>query len=115
MQTLQSNFQWNNLKSQNATSRSDSNWGGRRKAPLAFTEHGAIMAASVLNSEQAIQASLYVVRAFVKLRNLLTVQKGLESKLKELEIKTNKNFSIVFDAIRELSQKSNRRRIGYWE
>lgn len=53
--------EWHNLKSQNATS----SWGGRRKPPKVFTEHGAIMAASVLNSEIAIEFSIYVVRAFV--------------------------------------------------
>ena len=57
-----------NLKSQNATSRSR---GGRRYPPHAFTEHGAIMAANVLNSRQAVQMSVFVVRAFVKLREVL--------------------------------------------
>ena len=56
-----------NLKSHFATS----SWGGRRKLPLAFTEHGAIMAATVLNSPRAVEMSIYVVRAFVKLRELL--------------------------------------------
>src|SRR5688572_1360895 len=56
-----------NLKSQSATS----SWGGKRKAPLAFTEHGAIMAATVLNSPRAVQMTLYVVRAFVKVRESL--------------------------------------------
>src|SRR5215467_7109474 len=53
-----------NLMSQNATS----SWGGRRKRPLAFTEHGAIMAASVLNAPRAVEMSVFVVRAFVALR-----------------------------------------------
>lgn len=57
-----------NLKSQNATSRSR---GGRRYRPYAFTEHGALMAANVLNSERAVQASVEVVRAFVRLRQML--------------------------------------------
>jgi hypothetical protein len=58
--------EFDNLKSQFATS--SSGWGGRRKLPYAFTEHGAIIAASVLNSERAVQASIFVVRAFVKMR-----------------------------------------------
>src|SRR5512145_744779 len=57
-----------NLKSQFATS----SWGGRRKLPYAFTEHGAIMAASVLNSQRAIEISVHVVRAFVRLRDLIS-------------------------------------------
>lgn len=57
-----------NLKSQIATS----SWGGRRKLPLAFTEHGAIMAATVLNTPRAGEVSVYVVRAFVKLRELVS-------------------------------------------
>ena len=56
--------EFTNLKSQFATS----SWGGRRKLPLAFTEHGAIMAANVLNTPRAVEVSVYVVRAFVKLR-----------------------------------------------
>ncbi len=53
-----------NLKSQFATS----SWGGKRKPPLVFTEHGAVMAATVLNSPQAVQMTIYVVRAFVRTR-----------------------------------------------
>ena len=59
--------------------------GGRRKLPMVFTEHGAIMAANVLNSDRAVQASVYVVRAFVKLREFLSSHKELGHKLKELE------------------------------
>jgi len=59
--------------------------GGRRYAPYAFTEHGAIMAASVLNSPQAIDASIFVVRAFVKLRKLVANHSELARKLAELE------------------------------
>ena len=59
------------LKSQFVTS----SWGGKRKLPYAFTEHGAIMAANVLNSERAVEMSVYVVRAFVKLREILATHK----------------------------------------
>ena len=66
-----------NLTSQTVTS----SWGGRRKLPMAFTEHGAIMAASVLNSDRAVQMSVYVVRAFVQLGAVLLDHKALANKL----------------------------------
>lgn len=73
------------LKSHFATSR----WGGRRKLPLAFTEHGAIMAATVLKSRRAVEVSVYVVRAFVQLRELVVSNKELTLRLDELENKTD--------------------------
>lgn len=87
------------LTSQFATSKGR---GGRRKLPLAFTEHGAIMAANVLHSDQAVQASVQVVRAFVKLREMLIAHKDLARKLAELEKKYDRQFAVVFEAIREL-------------
>jgi ORF6N domain len=60
--------EFKNLISQNAIS----SWGGRRKLPLVFTEHGALMAASVLNSQAAIDAGIFIVRAFVKMRQMLS-------------------------------------------
>jgi hypothetical protein len=74
-----------NLKSHFATS----SWGGRRKLPLAFTEHGAIMAATVLKSPRAVEVSVYVVRAFVQLRELVVSNKELALRLDELENKTD--------------------------
>ncbi|MEK6337706.1 MAG: ORF6N domain-containing protein [Acidobacteriota bacterium] len=76
--------------------------GGRRKLPRVFTEHGAIMAANVLNSERAVQASVQVVRAFVRLRQMLTSNSALARKLDELEGKYDRQFRVVFDAIRQL-------------
>ena len=70
--------------------------------PYAFTEHGAIMLATVLNSPVAVQASIQVVRAFVKLREMLASHKDLARKLKEMEKKYDAQFKIVFDAIRQL-------------
>jgi hypothetical protein len=101
-----------NLKSQFATS----SWGGRRKLPLAFTEHGAIMAATVLNTPRAVEVSVYVVRAFVKLRELVGSHRELARRLDELEQKTEalamshdtfsrntrNQLKQVFDALREL-------------
>ena len=85
---------------QNATSKKGR--GGRRKLPYVFTEHGAIMAANVLNSKRAVQASVQVVRAFVKLRQLLTSNAELARKLDDLEKEYDQRFKIVFDAIRQL-------------
>jgi ORF6N domain len=87
--------------------------------PAAFTEHGAIMAATVLNSDRAIRMSLYVVRAFLKLREMLNSQKEFARKLEELERKFaehDEKFRIVFQSIRQLMQPTPvppRRRIGF--
>jgi hypothetical protein len=70
--------------------------------PLAFTEHGALMAANVLASKTAIAASVEVVRAFVRLRQILAANDELARTLNELEKKYDHQFKIVFDAIREL-------------
>ncbi len=102
---------------------------GLRRAPFAFTEHGALMAASILNSPRAVEVSVYVVRAFVRLRETLAAHKGLAVKLEELEQKTealalrHDTFAAntraqlrqVFDAIRELMvpPEPKRRPIGF--
>ena len=75
--------------------------------PAVFTEHGAIMAATVLTTERAIKVSVYVVRAFVKLREMLGTQKEFTHKLEDLEkrlVEHDEKFSVVFEAIRELMQ-----------
>jgi hypothetical protein len=101
-----------NLRSQFATS---SSWGGRRYNPLVFTEHGALMLASVLNSQRAVEVSVFVVRAFVKLREMLASHQDLARRLNELEKKYDAQFRVVFDAIRQLMRPSvkPRRRIGF--
>ena len=87
--------------------------------PAAFTEHGAIMAATVLSTERAIKVSVYVVRAFVKLREMLGTQKDFAHKLEDLEerlVEHDEKFSIVFEAIRKLMQPvvvPPKRRIGF--
>jgi hypothetical protein len=88
------------LRSQIATSNRGR--GGRRTRPYAFTEHGAIMLASVLNSDVAIQGSIQVVRAFVRLRRLLASHADLARKLEAMEKKYDYQFKTVFDAIRGL-------------
>ncbi len=77
-----------------------------RTLPNAFTEHGAIMAANVLNSERAVEAGLQVVRAFVKLRQMLASNANLARKLNDLEKRYDHQFKIVFEAIRQLMAPS---------
>ena len=103
--------EWNNLKTQFATS----SWGGKRKLPFVFTEHGAVMLASVLNSEVAIKASIFVVRAFVQIRDYLATHKELAEKIEKLESKYDHQFAVVFDAIKQLFHEKNepRREIGF--
>ena len=76
--------------------------GGRRKLPLVFTEHGALMAANVLKSSVAIQASIHVVRAFSRLRELLASHHDLARKLQSLERKYDERFLVVFKELRKL-------------
>jgi len=87
------------LRSQFVTSKGR---GGRRYSPYAFTEHGVIMAASVLNSERAVEASVQIVRTFVKLRQIVLANADLVRKLNELEEKYDGQFNLVFEAIRQL-------------
>jgi hypothetical protein len=104
------------LISQIATSKPGR--GGRRKLPWAFTEHGAIQAANVLNSPRAIAMGVYVVRAFVKLREMLASNAALARKLDELERKYKHHdeaIAAILSAIRELMNPppSKRRPIGF--
>jgi hypothetical protein len=106
--------EFENLISQSVTSR----WGGRRKLPFAFTEHGAIMAASVLNSDRAVEMSVYVVRAFVQLRAVLLDHKVLAEKLTALELRVShhdNSLAEVIEAIRALmaQPKPANRPIGF--
>ena len=89
--------------------------GGRRYLPYAFTEHGALMLANVLNSERAAQTSVQVVRAFVKLRQLLASNAELARKLAAMEKKYDAQFKVVFDAIRQLMSPpaKPKREIGF--
>jgi hypothetical protein len=107
-----------NLRSRFATS--SEGWGGRRYPPLVFTEHGAIMAASVLHSPRAIEMSVLVVRAFVKLRALMAAHRQQGIKLDELEKKLSthdRQIVVLFDAIRGLMAPTMKpkRRIGFGE
>jgi len=105
------------LRSQIATSNIGR--GGRRYAPYAFTEHGAIMAATILNSPLAVEMSVYVVRAFVQLRDMLSSNKELARRLDELERKFashDQAITGILKAIRQLMSpppEPKRRGIGF--
>lgn len=79
-----------------------SSYGGRRYLPYAFTEHGALMAANVLNSPRAISMSLAIINTFVKLRQMLSMNKDLSRRLDELEEEYDGQFRVVFQAIKQL-------------
>ena len=83
--------------------------------PYAFTEQGVAMLSSVLRSKRAVQVNIEIMRAFVKLRELISTHKELARKLESLEKKYDTQFRIVFDAIRQLMEpsKPKRRKIGY--
>jgi hypothetical protein len=107
-----------NLKSRFATS----SWGGRRKRPLAFTEHGAVQAATILNSPRAVEMSVYVVRAFVKLREVLSTNRELARRFERLESRLDSKLTehdeaiaAILSAIRELMRPRDppRRGIGF--
>ena len=116
------------LKSQIATSRSNgiqsqiettSAHGGRRKLPYAFTEHGAIMAANVLNSPEAIRMSVFVVRAFIKMREALISRSELERRLLQIEnilLAHDESIRELYDQIRPLllpPPEPRRKKIGF--
>ena len=107
--------EWNSLRSQIVTSKGR---GGRRYLPFVFTEHGAIMAATVLNSPLAVEMSVFVVRAFVKLREMLSTHKELAHKIEELERKLGVHDEAIiglFEAIKQLMEppSEKRKQIGF--
>ncbi len=111
-------FQLNNqevvrLRSQFVTSKSGR--GGRRYLPYVFTEQGVAMLSTVLKSERAIKVNIAIMRAFVKLRQMLTSNAQLARKLKTLEKKYDEQFSIVFEAIYKLMDppEKKKRKIGF--
>jgi ORF6N domain len=106
-----------NLKSQTVTSSSvRRSWGGRRSAPNAFTEQGVAMLSSVLRSERAVRVNVEIMRAFVRLRELAGHNKELARRIDALESKYDRQFKVVFDAIRELMMPpapARKRSIGF--
>ena len=113
--------EFENLKSQNATS----SWGGRRKLPYAFSEHGVLMLSSVLNSPTAIQVNIKIMRVYTKLREMILANKDILLKLEHLEKKilkqdekSNKHeeeIQIIFGALKQLLSpiQETRKKIGF--
>ncbi len=116
IEDLRSQIATSSLRSQFATSKRK---GGRRYLPWVFTEHGALMLASVLNSEIAVQASVRVVRAFVRLREMVAANAQLAAKLEELERRFDSHDEAIanlFAALKQLvapSEQPKRREIGF--
>ena len=107
-----------NLKSQIATS--SLSWGGRRKLPLVFTEHGALQAANVLNSQQANKMSVFIVRAFVRLREMALTNEKLARKVDQLEKCVSDHDEILIELVQEIRKlietpkpKSKKQSIGF--
>ena len=104
-----------NLRSQFATS----SWGGRRYLPFVFTEHGVAMLASVLNSKRAVQMSILIIRAFVKLREMLATHKDLAARMAKIENVQKRQKSVItilaeeIDDLKRLPPPRPKRRIGF--
>jgi hypothetical protein len=109
-------IEYENLKSQNATS----SWGGSRKLPYAFTEHGVLQLSNVLKSERATQMSIKIIEVFVSLRDYLLTNLNLKLEvdaIKKKLVNHDKNIELVFSYLDELIEKredkTERTKIGY--
>lgn len=109
-------IEWENLKSQSVIST----WGGRRKLPYAFTEHGVLMLSSVLKSKKAVKVNIQIMRVFTQIRQMLLDNTELRLAIEEIRKKTDnnsKNIEIVFRYLDELLEKREvqkpRKSIGY--
>jgi hypothetical protein len=100
-----------NLRSQFATS----SWGGARYIPMAFTEQGVAMISSILKSKRAIEVNIAIIRAFVKLREMMATHKDLKRKIESMEKKYDEQFQIVFEAIKQLLSEEDKpkKKIGF--
>ena len=103
-----------NLKSQIATS----SWGGNRKLPLAFTEHGILMLSGVLNSKTAIKVNVRIIRIFIKMREMMLTHKDILLKLEILEkdvTNNTKDIQVIFQYVKQLLNPPSppRRKIGF--
>jgi len=109
------NTEWLNLKSHSATS----SWGGRRTPPNVFTEHGVLMLSSVLNNSRAIQVNILIMRAYIKMREMIVTSKDILLKLEQLErksAKSDQHIAVLFKYLRQLrgdESKQKRRMIGF--
>ena len=93
-----------------------SSWGGTRKLPFAFTEQGVAMLSGVLHSKRAIRVNIQIMRAFIQLKRMLLTNTNLRRKIEEMEKKYDKQFLIVFKAIKKLlepSPEKNKPPIGF--
>ena len=100
--------EFKNLRFQFGTS----SWGGRRYRPLVFTEQGVAMLSSVLKSKRAVHVNIEIMRAFVRLRMILSSNKQLAKRLDELEKKYDHQFRTVFEAIRRLMKEEEKPKVG---
>jgi len=103
-----------NLKSQNATS----SWGGRRKLPNVFTEHGVLMLSSVLNSKQAIQVNIQIMRIYTKIREMILAHKDVFLRVEQVEkqmLKHDEKIELLFTYLNKFIEKEEtpRTQIGY--
>jgi len=111
--------EFENLKSQIATS----SWGGRRKLPFAFTEHGVLMLSSVLNSERSIKVNIQIMRIYTRIRHMLLTHKDILLKLEKMEQKLSghdEKILLIFEYLKQFEEAKqqeleykNRKRIGY--
>ena len=111
--------EFDDLKSQFATS----SWGGRRKLPYVFTEHGVLMLSSVLNSERAIKVNIQIMRIYIRLRQMLLLHKDILLKLDHIQHKLSDHddkILLIFEYLRQLEQtrqqqqdQADRKRIGF--
>lgn len=111
--------EFENLKSQFATSR----WGGRRKLPYAFTEHGVLMLSSVLNSKRAIKVNIQIMRIYTRIRQMLLLQNDILIRLEKMEHKLSghdEKIILIFEYLKQLEHarqqqdgQVNRKRIGF--
>lgn len=111
-------FQLNNKEFDLIFQNGTSSWGGTRKLPYAFTEHGIAMLAGLLNSQKAISVNIQIVRAFIMLRQYALGYAELNQKLESFMIETNMQFNEVYQALTELASKKeledeSRKRVGF--
>jgi hypothetical protein len=99
-----SNKEFDNLMSQSVIS----SWGGTRKLPFAFTEHGVTMLASVLRSERAIEINIQIVRAFIALRQYALGYAEINQKLETFMLETNMQFSDIYQALTEMASQTEK-------
>jgi len=112
--------EWMILKTKNATL---SGWGGRRKLPNVFTEHGILMLSSVLNSDRAIKVNIKIMRVYVRIRELIIANKDIMNRLDQVEnkqVEHDNSIVLIFEYLKQFEEakhqqleQANRKRIGF--